>query len=198
MAFSQTMIRELRSLKVAIFHPDDASREELMLHIRRIGCSVYADWPVPQCLSGETDIVFCLFSETGEVMPTWLDVPLIAVLEYESPIVIRSLLDSNVHGIVTKPIRAFGILSTMVLARSMHRYAQRQKTKVDKLEETLRSRRLIDRSAEALAASGFGAVEACHGLIRRAAMDNRVSAVSIAEAILAGKPVPGIAPLREE
>lgn len=196
MSFSQIMIRELRSLRVAVFHPADGDREELMLHIRRIGCTVYADWPIPTHPTRETDIALCLLSETGEQLPEWPDVALIAILQYESPVVVRSLLDSNAHGIVTKPIRAFGILSTLLLTRSLHRFSQRQKAKTDKIEETLRSRRLIDRAAEALSASGFGTLEACHQAIRRAAMEGRVTAASVAENILAGKAVPVIEMLR--
>jgi len=192
MTFSQTMIRELRSLRVAVFHPADADRDELMLHIRRIGCTVYADWPIPSRPARETDIALCLLSETGAALPDWPEVPLIAILEYESPIIVRSLLDSNAHGIVTKPIRAFGILSTLLLTRSLHRFGQRQKAKTDRLEETLRSRRLIDRAAEALAASGFGTLETCHQAIRRAAMAGRVTAASLAGDILAGKTVAAI------
>ena len=83
MTFSQTMIRELRSLRVAVFHPDDTDRDELMLHIRRIGCTVYADWPIPPRPAPETDIALCLLCESGEALPNWPAVPLIAILEYE-------------------------------------------------------------------------------------------------------------------
>ena len=102
MTFSQTMIRELRSLRVAVFHPPETDRDELMLHIRRIGCTVYADWPIPPLPARETDIALCLLSETGAALPDWPEVSLIAILEYESPIIVRSLLDSNAHGIVSK------------------------------------------------------------------------------------------------
>ncbi len=54
------------------------------------------------------------------------------------------------HGVINKPIRPFGILSSLVLARSMRGYTRRLESKVQKLEETLKARRDVDKAVKIL------------------------------------------------
>ncbi|WP_046866697.1 ANTAR domain-containing response regulator [Microvirga massiliensis] len=181
----EALIRKLRSLRIMVYHPRDISCDELVRHIQRIGCRVGADWPVPDEWPSDVEAVFCYFDETGCWKPRSSKVPVIAVIEYESPTVVRTLLGADVQGIITKPIRPFGILSTLVLARSHFEFEARQQAKIAKLEETLRSRRLVERAASALAEASGRDVQECYHIIRREAMERRVSMASLAEDILA-------------
>ena len=91
-----------------------------------------------------------------------------AIVDYENPTVLKRLLDSNAHGVVNKPIRSFGILSSLVLARSLHGYTRRLEGKVQKLEETLKARRDVDKAVKILVAlKKIGEAEA-YELIRAA------------------------------
>lgn len=52
-------LRNLRSLKIAVFHPDDADGRELLAQLERIGCRVKAYWPPHErMLEDEPDLVF--------------------------------------------------------------------------------------------------------------------------------------------
>ena len=42
----------------------------------------------------------------------------IGLVDYESPTTLKALLDWKAHGVVNKPIRPFGIMSSLVLARA--------------------------------------------------------------------------------
>ena len=71
----------------------------------------------------------------------------------------------------------------MILARSVHGYEQRLLNKVSKLEETLRSRRVLERAVKLLAERrGITDVEA-YDHIRRQATKKRVSIVEVASMI---------------
>ena len=63
--------RELRSLRVLVFHPDDQDGQELIGQLQRIGCQVKAFWPPLDKLPEEADLVF--FAMRPEVLA--MDLP---------------------------------------------------------------------------------------------------------------------------
>ncbi|MFM9718857.1 ANTAR domain-containing protein, partial [Streptomyces galilaeus] len=71
------------------------------------------------------------------------------------------MIDAGVRGVVTKPIRAFGILSTLVTARAAQKDTARLTQKMAKLEEALRARRGIEQCLRILmAAQGLSEADA--------------------------------------
>ena len=121
---------------------------------------------------------------------------LIALVDYENPTVLKGLLEANAHAVITKPFRPTSVLSTLILARSVHGYEQRLLNKVSKLEETLRSRRVIERAVQPLAERrGVNDVEA-YDHIRRQATNKRISIVEVASMILnASDVLDGLGPI---
>ena len=99
---------------------------------------------------------------------------------------IKTVLPAHLAGtaVISKPFRPTGVLSTLILARSVHGYEQRLLSKVSKLEETLRSRRVIERAVKLLAERrGINDVQA-YDHIRRQATNKRVSIVEVASMII--------------
>jgi AmiR/NasT family two-component response regulator len=182
------LIDELRGARVLVIHPRDAEGEALIDQLKRIGCNVRGVWPPPAMISQEIDTVFqfvegseeTVFSATSnEHSPT-----LVAIVDYENPTILKRLLDSNAHGVVNKPIRSFGILSSLVLARSLRGYTRRLEGKVAKLEETLKARRDVDKAVKILVGlKKIGEVEA-YELIRQQATQKRLTIAEIAVSII--------------
>ena len=182
------LIEDLRGARVLVSHPRDAESEALIDQLRRIGCNVKGVWPPPLTIPHDIDTVFQLV-ETSEdtVFPTSSNehpLTLVAIVDYENPTILKRLLDSNAHGVVNKPIRSFGILSSLVLARSLRGYTRRLEGKVQKLEETLKARRDVDKAVKILVGlkkvSEFEAYE----LIRQQATQRRVAMADIAVSII--------------
>ena len=179
---------ELRGIEVAVIHPAGPDCNVLVDQLKRIGCRVQALWPCPAVLPPDTAVVFLLISGEHAGGAPWsaadAGAVLIALVDYENPTVLKGLLEANAHAVISKPFRPTGVLSTLVLARSVHGYEQRLLNKVSKLEETLRSRRVIERAVKLLAERrGLSDVEA-YDHIRRQATHKRVSIVEVASMIL--------------
>ena len=51
------ILRDLRGLRVQVVHPPDNERVRLVEHLRRIGCMVEMQWPVPECWSRQLDVM---------------------------------------------------------------------------------------------------------------------------------------------
>ncbi len=182
------LIEELRGARVLVIHPRDAEGEALIDQLKRIGCNVHGVWPPPAAIPPDIDTVFQFVEGSEETAfpacsnehsPT-----LIAIVDYENPTILKRLLDSNAHGVVNKPIRSFGILSSLVLARSLRGYTRRLEGKVQKLEETLKARRDVDKAVKILVGlknvSEFEAYE----LIRQQATQKRLAMADIAVSII--------------
>src|SRR4029453_16750526 len=86
------ILRDLRGLRVQVVHPPDNERVRLVEHLRRIGCMVETQWPIPDwwmdicevmLLAVENDVrgdIQRLLKSGDEVRPT-----LIAIVGYEDP-----------------------------------------------------------------------------------------------------------------
>jgi two-component system, response regulator PdtaR len=187
------LIEELRGARVLVVHPRDAEGDALLDQLNRIGCNVRGIWPPPVELPRDVDTVFHLvetaetpafIASASEGGPTF-----VAIVDYENPTVLRRLLDSNAHGVINKPIRPFGILSSLVLARSMRGYTCRLESKVQKLEETLKARRDVDKAVKILVTlKKIGEAEA-YELIRSQATQKRLSMAQVATTIIGAQDV---------
>lgn len=181
------VMRELRHLKVLVLHPLDREMEELMQHLKRIGCQTELLWPVPSAL-GDVDVLF--FAITPEGAPLTLprmgerSPARVAIVDFESPSALKSLLDGDAHSFITKPVRASGILSALLLARSLHGYQSRLEAKVAKLEETLRSRREIERATRILMEMRGLDEDKAYQLIRSQATSQRLAMGAVARSII--------------
>jgi two-component system, response regulator PdtaR len=185
------LIEDLRGARVLVIHPRDTESEALMDQLKRIGCNVRGVWPPPAVIPHDIDTVFQLIDSSEEtVFPTSSDnhpLTLVAIVDYENPTILKRLLDSNAHAVVNKPIRSFGILSSLVLARSLRGYTRRLEGKVQKLEETLKARRDVDKAVKILVGlKNIGEFEA-YELIRQQATQRRLTMAEIAASIISAQ-----------
>jgi AmiR/NasT family two-component response regulator len=184
----------LRGARVLVVHRA-TPKECIIEQLKRIGCNVRGLWPPPAEIPRDVDTVFHLVeaAETPDFTASATDdgPTFVAIIDYENPTVLKRLLDSNAHGVVNKPIRPFGILSSLVLARSAHGYARRLQGKVQKLEETLKARRDVDKAVKILVTlKKIGETEA-YELIRQQATQKRLSMAQIAATIIGAQEVLG-------
>ncbi len=150
----RALIDQLRSTRVLVAHPPDADGDVLEGQLRRIGCQVRSAWPPPSRLPEDLDAVFLLVEKSGSDVLPWPSAEggpaLIAIVDYENPTLLKGLLDSGALAVLNKPIRATGLLSTLVLARALNAYDRRMQAKIRKLEEQLRTRREVERATRML------------------------------------------------
>jgi two-component system, response regulator PdtaR len=181
-------IRELRGTRVLVIHPADHEIDELVRHLRRIGCPARLVWPAPPVLPADADVVvFAIWPSGPTVLPqagTDIEPTLIAIVDYENPTALKSLLDSNAHSFISKPIRPSGIVSSLVMARALHGYQTRLRNKVAKLEETLRSRREIERATRILMDVKGLTEDSAYQLIRSQATAQRLAMGVVARSVI--------------
>lgn len=183
------LLKDLRALRVCVFHPKDEDGEELRCQLERIGCQVQAFWPPLPTLPSGCDFVFMALSPDlldsdfnwceGEDAP-----PVIAVITYENPTVIEAVLRIHAKATIASPVRSFGLLSVLVLARELKSTEKKQKKRITQLEAKLSGVRQIAEAQDVLCKQRNISKEEAYQLIREQAMNKRVTAEEIAVAII--------------
>ncbi|CAE6772338.1 Aliphatic amidase regulator [Paraburkholderia aspalathi] len=151
---ARRLFDDLRTLRVLVIHPPGEDRIVLEEQLRRIGCQVRVLWPFPSQLPADVDAIFFLVGPETRSAGNWCaadtEATLIALSDYENPTALKMLVDTQAHGVITKPYRSTGILSTLVLARASSGYQQRLHSKVSKLEDAIKARRHIEKAIRIL------------------------------------------------
>jgi AmiR/NasT family two-component response regulator len=185
------ILRDLRGLRVQVVHPPDNERVRLVEHLRRIGCMVETQWPVPEDWADGYDIMLLaiehdvrdeiqrLLKSNGGTRPT-----LIAIVGYEDPTTLQLVLEAGAVAVIERPIRPFGLLTHLTIARSLWLERRESEKKYRKLERKLAGMQRIQK-AKAILMDGQGLSEAdAYESIRRQAMAKRLSMDDMAAAII--------------
>ena len=150
---SANVLRDLRDLRVQVIHPPDDEGKSLVEHLRRIGCTVEANWPVPESPSGNADVLMVVIEyDQREAIRKLLrgqgdrSPPLIAIVDYENPTTLQIVLECGALAVTEKPIRPFGLLTNVILARTLWLERQAVGRKMRKLESKLSGIQRIQRA----------------------------------------------------
>ncbi len=148
------LYEDLRCVAVAVVYPPGEDRDLLVEQLKRIGCRIHLFWPLPERPPANADVVLFQVSQALQGSSAWcaseVDATLIALSDYETPTTLKLLLKTHAHGVLNRPFRSAGILSTLVLARSAKLFQLRQQNKIDKLEGTIKARRVIEKAIRLL------------------------------------------------
>jgi AmiR/NasT family two-component response regulator len=185
------ILRDLKGLRIQVIHAPDDQGRALVEHLDRIGCRCEATWPLPLSFNAHADVVFIsidqesrreiqkLCDPTHKLAPT-----LIAVTSYEDPGTLQTVLECGALAVVERPIRAFGLLTNLTIARSLWIERQELNKRVGKLERKLSANNKIQKAKGILMESqGLNEPEA-HETIRQQAMAKRISMDDLAGAII--------------
>lgn len=185
------ILKDLRKLKVLVIHPNDEQGSDICQHIERIGCQVRMAWPCPKHIKSNTDVVFLQtlqdhpFTET----PAWLKderhVPtVIAIVDYENPTVLQTVYEIGAHALINTPVRPFGLLANLVIARAHWRKELVLGSRVQKLETKIRKIHSVEHAIAILERANNISREQAYEYIRSKAMERRLTTEDVAEEIV--------------
>lgn len=186
---AQAQLRELRHIKVVVFHPDNQDGALLIQQLQRIGCQVQAFWPPLRSLPDRTEVVFlAVRPDALKVDFDWLrgvDAPtVIAVVDFENPTIINAVIATHARAVLPLPIRNFGLLSTLVVAREVKSIIRSQHKQLERVNARLQAtRKVADAKLILSRLHGVDDSEA-YRMIRAQAMSKRTTVEEIASAII--------------
>lgn len=175
-------------MDVIVCVPRDQQCDLLIRDLQQLRLKVRHLWPLPDSIPCDADVVYCDYScDLARRLP-WLPgsarAALVVVLPSVEPVDADALFHATPNAVLPRPFTHNAILASLTLARSQFLYERRLQTKIERLDESLRSMRSVERGKTILMTTRQMSDEAAYSFIRRQAMDRRVSVAVIADAIV--------------
>ena len=184
-------LRDLRNLKVQVLHPANSEGEFLLDHLRRIGCTASMEWPIPDTPASDVDVVFLAIEDDardeikrfvsgfGHFGPT-----ILAIVSYENPTALQMVLESGAMAVIERPIKPFGLLTNLAIARNSWQTQQSMRRDLRKFKRKVMGDKQVNRAKLILMAeNGISEAEA-HEDIRKMAMARQSPMEEVAETII--------------
>ncbi|WP_407147172.1 ANTAR domain-containing response regulator [Bradyrhizobium sp. ORS 86] len=188
MAGRRTMVQELADLSAVVVAPVDDQVGMLLRELQRFRMRVRQVWPMPESVPADADVVYCEYAPDLARRLPWIPgdarSALVVILPATEAIHADALCHATPNAILPRPFTPNAVLSSLVLARSQFGYERRLRSKIEKLDDNLRSMRTVERAKAILMATRQMPETEAYGFIRRQAMDRRVSASAVAAAIV--------------
>jgi AmiR/NasT family two-component response regulator len=180
-----------RDLRVQVVHPPDSDGKNLVEHLRRIGCNVDAAWPIPDAVAPNVDILMLAIDyDRRDDIRKFIKAQgerssaLIAIVDYENPTTLQIVLECGALAVTEKPVRFFGLLTNIILARTLWLERRTLEKRTQKLERKLSGIQKIQRAKRVLMEGQGLSEEDAYQSIRRQAMTKRISMEEMASAIV--------------
>ncbi|HIV70557.1 MAG TPA: ANTAR domain-containing protein [Candidatus Aquabacterium excrementipullorum] len=183
------LLKKLRHLRVAVFHPKDADGELLAGQLQRIGCQALMFWPPLDELPDTVDVVFCAVRpELAARDFAWARAEqppaIVAVIDYENPTILDAVLELGAQAVLTAPLRSSGVLSSLLMALALSDEMKEGRKRVARLEKKLLAANQISEAKLILMRTRQVSDTEAYRLIREQAMSKRVGTEEIARAII--------------
>lgn len=187
-------LKELSELNVGVAHPPDTNGQTIFDQLQRIGCQTYLIWPLDTPLPPKLDVIFAgvIFDSYEEMKAVLRKAPkpapvVIGITDFENPAMLQLVLDLGAVAVTSKPVRSFGIMTNMVVARACMKRQNELQERIAKLEKKLAGQKLITK-AKLILMDMYGMTEAhAFETIRKQAMSKRTSTKDMAQAIINAK-----------
>jgi len=173
---------------VLVLFPPEADGASLLTQLRRIGCSAEICWPHPAFIDAHIDLVFLYI--LPKVEPTdygWLHEngpPIISVANFENPTLIDEALHIGAMAILMAPIKASGLLSTIITTLHQHTKNSRNLHRCFQLEKKVINLKLLEEAKKILIDKQKILENEAYELIRSQAMVQRIPIEDIARQII--------------
>ena len=183
-----TLPSEIVNLDIVVAIARDENCDLLMRELQRARGRVRHVWPTLDRMPEDADVIYCdLAPGLPDRLPWVPGAPksaLVLTIPAAPPPDLELLRNCSPDALLHRPFATHAILASLVLARTRFRYEQRLRSRIDKLDETLRTIHSVERAKAILTAKQKISEEDAYHYMRRQAMTRRVSIGAIAAAIV--------------
>lgn len=185
---ARTLPSEISGLDIVVATRRDEHGELLVRELQRTRSRVRHEWPAPERMPEDADVLFCDLAPGLPGRLPWVPgepkAALVVIIPVVPPPDLDLLRNCAADAVLHRPFTSHAVLVALVQARSRFGYEQRLRWRVDKLDETLRSIRAVERAKAILVSTRNMREEEAYHFLRRQAMDRRLSISAVAAAIV--------------
>lgn len=175
-------------MNIAVMVERDAHGEALIRELQRQRAVVRHVWPLPSQLPLQYDVIFCKLADDLPQRIPWVpgepSSALILVDDGVDPLNLELMHNCASHGILHYPATSRAIQSVLMLARESFQYERRLRGRIEKLDESLRTMRLVERAKGLLVKLKNISEEDAYAFLRKQAMEKRVTIGTVAATVI--------------
>jgi AmiR/NasT family two-component response regulator len=184
-------LEQFSRLTITLVCDLDEQGQFLMRELQRTRAHVKQRWPVPERIGGETDIVVCEYlpdlSGRFAWMPGEATAASIVLLPQAGQYDMRMLQSSLPDAIIHRPYLSHSILTALVIGWDHFSFARRQRSRIARLDENVRSLRDIERAKLIIMAEKNISEYKAFNVLRDMAMERRVTIAALAASLVDSK-----------
>jgi len=178
----------IAGMNIAVMVERDTNGEALIRELQRQRALVRHVWPLPSQLPLQYDAIFCKLTEDLPQRIPWVpgepSSALILVDDGVDPLNLELIHNCASHGILHYPAMSRAIQSVLMLARESFQYERRLRGRIEKLDESLRTMRLVERAKGLLVKLKNISEEDAYAFLRKQAMEKRVTIGTVAATVI--------------
>jgi AmiR/NasT family two-component response regulator len=179
---------EFGGLDIAVITDDTSPSERLIRELQRSRARVQHIWPPPDLIPASFDVVYCdLLGDLPQRLP-WLpgepDATLIAIIATAQPLDLKLLHNCAVDAVVCQPVTPQAVRASLHVGRTHFLYQKRLQKRIDKLDDTLRTMRKVDRAKAIIMQSQKISEDEAYHFLRRQAMRRQVTIAVLANVVV--------------
>lgn len=167
--------------------PDDQG-QFLVRELRRLRGEVTAVWPMPDRFPADAGVIVAAYEDRLVDRLPWVPgeatAALVAVLPQHEGYRLESILACSPDGLIHRPFQSHQVRTVTLLAREQHLYLRRLRNRIERLEDTIRAARDIERAKSILMALRKVDEEEAYAILRNQAMKKRVSIATVALTVI--------------
>jgi len=177
-----------QDLKISVTCQPNSEGELLTRELQRTRAQVTVSWPQPERLPEGYDVIYCEYFpglvHTLPWAPGEATSALVVVLFPDVPYDLKAVCNCSPDAVLHSPFAPREVTTSLVIARDRFQYIKRLQKRIDRLDETLRSTRQIERAKQILMSSRDMNEQEAYDYLRRNAMKRRVSIAVLATAVV--------------
>lgn len=182
------VIQDLAGLSVAVIASAEDQSMFLVRELQRLRTRPRQIWPMPESIPADSDVVYCEYLPDLASRLPWIPgdarSALVVILPASDPVHPMALAHATPDAVLSRPFTSNSIAASLILSRSQFRYEQRLRAKIERLDDNLRSMRMVERAKAILMTTRRMHESEAYAFIRRQAMDRRVSTSVVAATIV--------------
>lgn len=175
-------------LNIVVIVDRDDNGEFLIRELQRQRASVRHVWPLPAQIPLQYDAIFCALSPDLPQRIPWVpgepSSALILVDDGKGSLDLKLIRNCAAHGLLHYPATSRMVQSVLMLAREQFHYERRLRGRIEKLDENLRTMRLVERAKALLIRLKNLSEEEAYNFLRKQAMEKRVTIGAVAAAVI--------------
>jgi AmiR/NasT family two-component response regulator len=178
----------LANLNITVCAEPGAEREQLVRELQRTRAAVIGQWPMPRTLSVEPDVLFCEFASDLVARLPWNPgeprCALVILLPQSGSYDPDAVYKCSPGAVLYRPFQPRAILTALMLAHGQFQYEKRLKTRIERLDETLRLLREVEQAKRILMEREQLSEKDAYDRMRSLAMKRRTTVAQLAAQIV--------------